>query len=88
VANVFRVSSAHEEGGERLYSVSTSASPGTGTATCVSSRVQVAMVRDGGRLDFRPLPGTEFVLDVDLVLLAMGFLGPSGRPCSRDSACG
>ena len=27
-------------------------------------------------LDFRPIPGTEFQMDVDLVLLAMGFLGP------------
>jgi glutamate synthase (NADPH/NADH) small chain len=38
--------------------------------------VQVEMVRTGGRLDFTPIPGTEFTLDVELVLLAMGFLGP------------
>jgi len=38
--------------------------------------VNVEMVREGGRLDFRPIPGTEFTLDVDLVLLAMGFFGP------------
>ncbi|MBI4607623.1 MAG: FAD-dependent oxidoreductase, partial [Candidatus Rokubacteria bacterium] len=37
---------------------------------------RVEMVRDGGRLDFRPVPGTEFEMEVDLVLLAMGFLGP------------
>ena len=37
--------------------------------------VHVDMVREGGRLDFRPVPGTEFTLDADLVLLAMGFLG-------------
>jgi glutamate synthase (NADPH/NADH) small chain len=37
------------------------------------------MVRDGGRVDFRPVPGSEFALDVDLVLLAMGFVGPE-RP--------
>jgi glutamate synthase (NADPH/NADH) small chain len=41
--------------------------------------VKVDMVRDGGRLDPRPVPGSEFTLDVDLVLLAMGFLGPE-RP--------
>src|SRR6185369_6317585 len=29
-----------------------------------------------GRLDFKSIAGTEFTLDVDLVLLAMGFLGP------------
>jgi glutamate synthase (NADPH/NADH) small chain len=37
------------------------------------------MVREGGRLDFRPVAGSEFVLDVDLVLLAMGFLGPERK---------
>ena len=41
--------------------------------------VTVQMVRDGGRVDFKSVPGTEFSLDVDLVLLAMGFLGPE-RP--------
>ena len=37
------------------------------------------MVRAGGRLDFTPVAGSEFTLDADLVLLAMGFLGPE-RP--------
>jgi glutamate synthase (NADPH/NADH) small chain len=34
------------------------------------------MLREAGRLDFRPVAGSEFTLDVDLVLLAMGFVGP------------
>jgi len=37
------------------------------------------MVGEAGRLDFKPIRGTEFTLDCDLVLLAMGFLGPE-RP--------
>ncbi|MGH2362115.1 MAG: FAD-dependent oxidoreductase, partial [bacterium] len=37
--------------------------------------VKVDMVREGGRLDFRPVPASEFTLETDLVLLAMGFLG-------------
>ena len=37
------------------------------------------LVREGGRLDFTPVAGSEFTLDADLVLLAMGFLGPE-RP--------
>ena len=41
--------------------------------------VEVEMVREGGRLEFRPVPGSEFTLRCDLVLLAMGFLGPE-RP--------
>ena len=40
---------------------------------------RVEMVREGGRLDFKPIPGTEFEMEVNLVLLAMGFLGPDPR---------
>ena len=75
--NIFRVSPAHEEGGERIYSVSTRRFLGDdrGRVRALEA-ISVEIVRDGGRLDFRPVPGTEFTLDVDLVLLAMGFLGP------------
>ncbi|MGH7275587.1 MAG: glutamate synthase subunit beta [Candidatus Rokuibacteriota bacterium] len=78
--NVFRVSGAHEEGGERIYSVSTERFTGDAQGRVRQLHaVQVEMVRDGGRLDFKPVPGSEFTLDCDLVLLAMGFLGPE-RP--------
>jgi glutamate synthase (NADPH/NADH) small chain len=75
--NIFRVSSAHEEGGQRLYSVSTQRFTGNadGHVTRLHA-ISVEMLREGGRLDFRPVPGTEFTIEVDLVLLAMGFLGP------------
>jgi glutamate synthase (NADPH/NADH) small chain len=75
--NIFRVSSAHEEGGERVYAVSTQRFRGdTEGHVRQLEAVTVDMVRDGGRLDFRPVAGTEFTLDADLVLLAMGFVGP------------
>jgi glutamate synthase (NADPH/NADH) small chain len=74
--NIFRVSSAHEEGGERVYSVSTLRFVGAGGRVHKLEAVTVTMVREGGRLDFRPVAGSEFTLEVDLVLLAMGFLGP------------
>jgi glutamate synthase (NADPH) small chain len=78
--NVFRVSSAHEEGGERLYAVSTQRFIGNATGHVSALEiVKVDMVREGGRLEFRPLPGSEFTLPVDLVLLAMGFVGPERR---------
>jgi glutamate synthase (NADPH/NADH) small chain len=74
--NVFRVSGAHEEGGERVYSVSTQRFVGDGAGRVRQLQaVKVDMVREGGRIDFRPIGGSEFTLDVDLVLLAMGFLG-------------
>ncbi len=75
--NIFRVSSAHEEGGERLYSIATHKFTGNGknqVTTLHGSKVE--MVSSGGRMEFKPVAGTEFELKADLVLLAMGFLGP------------
>ncbi len=65
-----RVESSHEEGGVRDWSVSTVRFSGEG-------RVQrLHGVRVGPPPKFEPQPGTEFTLDADLVLLAMGFTGP------------
>ena len=75
--NIFRVSGAHEEGGERVYSVSTQRF--SGDASGQVSKLHgnnVEMVTKNGGLEFVPVPDTEFEMDVDLVLLAMGFLGP------------
>jgi glutamate synthase (NADPH) small chain len=74
--NIFRVSSAHEEGGERVYSVSTRRFLGEDGRVTTLEAVKVEMIREGGRLDFKPVAGSEFTLDTDLVLLAMGFVGP------------
>jgi glutamate synthase (NADPH/NADH) small chain len=73
--NIFRVSPAHEEGGERVYSVSTHRFLGEGGRVRKLEAVTVDMARQGGRLEFKPVAGSEFALDVDLVLLAMGFVG-------------
>ena len=78
--NVYRVSSAHEEGGERVYSVSTRRFRGDERGRLVGLEVaQVEMVKDNGRIAFKEVPGAEFVLPCDLALLAMGFVGPE-RP--------
>jgi glutamate synthase (NADPH) small chain len=78
--NIFRVSGAHEEGGERVYAVSTQRFLGDdrGRVRALEA-VKVEMVRERGRLEFKPIAGSEFTLEVELVLLAMGFLGPE-RP--------
>jgi glutamate synthase (NADPH/NADH) small chain len=75
--NIFRVSSAHEEGGERMYSIATQKFSGDaqGRVTTLHG-TRVEMVNEGGRVDFKPVPHSEFELKADLVLLAMGFLGP------------
>jgi glutamate synthase (NADPH) small chain len=78
--NIFRVSGAHEEGGERVYAVSTQRFLGDAEGRVRAlDAVKVDLVREGGRLEFKPIPGSEFTLEVELVLLAMGFLGPE-RP--------
>jgi glutamate synthase (NADPH/NADH) small chain len=74
--HVFRVSSAHEEGGERLYQVSTQRFSGdqSGRVKALHA-VTVEMVQTDGRTQFVPVPGSEFEIPADLVLLAMGFVG-------------
>jgi glutamate synthase (NADPH/NADH) small chain len=77
---IFRVSSAHEEGGDRLYAVSTQRFSGDdqGNVRALHA-VKVEMVKQDGRVRFVPVPGSEFEIPADLVLLAMGFVGPE-RP--------
>ncbi len=77
--NVYRVSSAHEEGGERVYAVSTARFVGEGGRVTGLEAVEVAVERQEGRLTFREVPGSAFTLPCELVLLAMGFVGPE-RP--------
>jgi glutamate synthase (NADPH/NADH) small chain len=75
--NVFRISPAHEEGGDRLYSVSTERF--TGDAAGHVRRLhaaKVVLVREQGRPVMQRIAGSQFAIDADLVLLAMGFLGP------------
>ena len=67
-----RIESSHEEGGEREWSVATTGFTGDEHGN-VS---KLHGVRVGAPPKFEPIPGTEFALDADLVLLAMGFLGP------------
>jgi len=74
--NIYRVSAAHEEGGERVYSVSTKRLFGDERGHLMGlESIQVELTRDNGRMAFKEIPGTEFTLPCELVLLAMGFLG-------------
>ena len=73
---VYKVTSAHEEGGERMYSVNTTHFTGEdGVVKKLHGNKVESKVVDG-RPTFSPVPGSEFELDADLVLLAMGFTGP------------
>ena len=69
---MFRVSSAHEEGGERVFSVNTEEFVGADGHVTALKVHEVEM--NAGK--FEKVEGTDFELDADLVLLAMGFVGP------------
>jgi glutamate synthase (NADPH) small chain len=70
---IFRSSAAHEEGGERVFSISTErfVDDGQGRVKALET-VQV----DVGRSGVTRIADTESVIEADLVLLAMGFVGP------------
>ncbi|CAM3710805.1 glutamate synthase subunit beta [Kibdelosporangium persicum] len=70
---IYRVSSAHEEGGERIYSVSTTEFLGDAEGNVRALRL-VDVKLDGGR--FVPVEGSEREIPAGLVTLAMGFVGP------------
>ncbi len=67
-----RVESAHEEGGERDWAVGTTNFTGDERGNVK----QLHAVRIGAPPAFEPIAGTEFTVEADLVLLAMGFTGP------------
>jgi glutamate synthase (NADPH/NADH) small chain len=74
--NLYEVSSAHEEFGERKYQSSTVEFVGD------SGKVSGIKIADTSFIDGRrvPTPGTERVIEADLVLLALGFSGPEVEP--------
>ncbi|MBI1390969.1 MAG: glutamate synthase small subunit [bacterium] len=74
---ILRTSSSHEEGGQRDWSISTKSFSGSNGKVekihCV--RVEFVTQPDGKRV-MQEIPNSEFDLEADLVLLAMGFTGP------------
>jgi glutamate synthase (NADPH/NADH) small chain len=74
---VYRTSSAHEEGGERIYAVNTLEFVGDDEGNLRGLRaVEVRSEVVDGRPTFVPVEGSDFELECELVFLAMGFTGP------------
>jgi glutamate synthase (NADPH/NADH) small chain len=73
---VFRTSSAHEEGGERVFSVNTDRFVGDTDGVVRALVLNEVELVDG---KFVTVPGTERELQTDLVLLALGFIGPEKK---------
>lgn len=74
---MYRSSSAHEEGVEQKFALSTVEFLGDADGNVRALKtVEVQMNSMGGRLSFDPVPGTEQEIECELILLALGFVGP------------
>jgi glutamate synthase (NADPH/NADH) small chain len=78
---LFKTTEAHEEGGERAYGVSTVEVLGDGQGAVRALRLVETTFVDGR---FQPVEGTEREIPAQLVLLAMGFVGPDELAAPRE----
>ncbi|HVB01911.1 MAG TPA: glutamate synthase subunit beta [Acidimicrobiales bacterium] len=81
---ILRTSAAHEEGGERIYSVSTRSFLDDGDGRVSGLLIEEIMLGSEG---FESVPGTEKTIPADLVLLALGFVGPERDGVVRAVGC-
>ncbi len=81
---IFRTSSSQEEGGERAFGLLTQRLTGVEGQLAALHAVQVELTYGpGGAPSFREIPGSEVVYPVEMVVLAMGFLGPETTPLTQ-----
>ena len=83
---ILRTSSSHEEGVVRDWSINTKAFLGDGRVRALRG-VRLDWVQDNGRPVMKEIAGSEFDLDCDLVLLALGFLGPESDTVISQLGC-
>ncbi len=76
----YRVSSAHEEGGERVFAVSTERFLDDGHGNVRALELVEVEAHEGG---FRPVEGSRREIPADVVFLAMGFVGPEAGSISE-----
>ncbi len=82
---IYRMASAHEEGGTRAYAITTQEFVGDAAGRVTGLRIVDVELADG---NFPPVPGTERDLPGDLVLLAMGFTGADREGLLTDLGVG
>jgi glutamate synthase (NADPH/NADH) small chain len=85
---ILRTSSSHEEGVTRDWSINTTRFSGDADGNVKKLHgVRLDWVQDNGRPVMKPIVGSEFELDCDLVLLALGFLGPESDTLVAQLGC-
>jgi len=70
---IMRTSSSHEEGCERLWSIMTKKFSGVGVRVGRLDCCKAEWFKKKGKWQIKELPGTDFFLEADLVILALGF---------------
>ena len=78
-ATIFRTSSAHEEGGDRDFNVTTKRFVGDDEGNLKlleCARVEWVKDEETGRFEMNEVPGSEFTIEAEAVFLAMGFMQP------------
>jgi glutamate synthase (NADPH/NADH) small chain len=73
---IMRTSSSHEEGVRRDWSINTKRFSGENGRVKTLHGVRLEWKSEDGRTLMKEIPGSEFEIDCELVLLALGFLGP------------
>jgi glutamate synthase (NADPH/NADH) small chain len=73
---IMRTSSSHEEGVQRDWSINTSKFSGENGVVKKLHGVRLNWKHDNGRMVMEQIPKSDFEIECDLVLLALGFLGP------------
>jgi glutamate synthase (NADPH/NADH) small chain len=73
---IMRTSSSHEEGVRRDWSINTKRFSGENGRVKTLHGVRLEWKSEDGRMLMKEIPGSEFEIDCELVLLALGFLGP------------
>ncbi len=86
---IFRTSSSHEEGGQRDWSILTKSFSGENGVLKKINLVRLKWVDSGAGAPpkMEEVPGSEFSIDADLVLLALGFLGPETNTLIQQLGC-
>jgi glutamate synthase (NADPH/NADH) small chain len=85
---ILRTSSSHEEGVSRDWSINTKAFLGDAKGNVRALRaVRLEWVHDNGRPVMKEIAGSEFELPCELVLLALGFLGPETNTIVSQLGC-
>ena len=77
---IYRVSSAHEEGGKRSFAINTSEFVGENGKLKHLKTHRVEQVIENGKMSFEEIENSEKEIEADLVFLALGFNGPEKSP--------